>query len=83
LRSWHEPRAVYLLAGSLLYLVGTVGVTMSFNVPLNNALAAVSPDNPEGARLWRHYLARWTAWNHVRTGTALAAATALTIALCK
>jgi uncharacterized membrane protein len=82
LRSWHGPGAVYLLAGSLLYLLGTVGVTIVFNVPLNNALAAVGPDHAEGAKLWRHYLARWTAWNHVRTAAALAAAAALTIALC-
>jgi uncharacterized membrane protein len=82
-RSWHEPDAVYLLAGSLLYLVGTVGVTIGFNVPLNNALASVSPDGAEGARLWRHYLVKWTAWNHVRTLTALAAATALTIGVWK
>ena len=82
LRSWHGPGAVYLLAGSLLYLVGTVGVTIGLNVPLNNALAAVGPDSAEGAKLWRHYLTKWTAWNHVRTAAALAAAAALTIALC-
>ncbi len=81
LRSWHEPGAVYLLAGSLLYVLGTVGVTTVFNVPLNNALAAVGPDSAEGANLWRHYVARWTAWNHVRTAAALAAAAALTSAL--
>jgi uncharacterized membrane protein len=72
--------AAYILAGSLLYLVGTVGVTIGFNVPLNNALAAVKPDSAEGANLWRHYLVRWTAWNHVRTVAALAAAAALTMA---
>lgn len=82
LRSWHEPGAVCLLVGSLLYVLGTVGVTIVFNVPLNNALAAVGPDSAEGAKLWRHYLVKWTAWNHVRTAAALAAAAALTIALC-
>jgi uncharacterized membrane protein len=80
---WHQPGAAYLLVGSLLYLVGTVLVTIVFNVPLNDALAAVKPDSPEGARLWTTYLATWTAWNHVRTVAALAAAASLTIALCQ
>jgi uncharacterized membrane protein len=40
-----QPDAVYLLIGSLLYLIGTVGVTIAFNVPLNNALAIVDPNS--------------------------------------
>jgi uncharacterized membrane protein len=44
--------AIYLLVGSLFYLVGTVGVTIAFNVPLNNALAIVKPESAEGASLW-------------------------------
>lgn len=30
---WHEPSAVYLFAGSTLYLVGCLLVTIVFNVP--------------------------------------------------
>ncbi len=41
-----------LLLGSLLYLVGTIGVTMVFNIPLNNALAAARPETAEAAALW-------------------------------
>ncbi|HEU5260866.1 MAG TPA: anthrone oxygenase family protein [Gemmatimonadales bacterium] len=77
-RSWHDAGAAYLLAGSLLYLVGTVMVTIVFNVPRNNALAAVGPDSVDGARVWAGYLTSWTAWNHVRTVAALAAAGSLT-----
>jgi uncharacterized membrane protein len=80
--AWHQPGSAYLLAGSLLYIVGAFLVTMVFNVPRNNALAAVDPASAEGARLWAGYVTRWTAWNHVRTAAALAAATSLTIALC-
>jgi len=79
---WHRPGAAYLLAGSLLYLVGALLVTIVFNVPRNDALAAVNPASAEGASLWAGYVASWTAWNHVRTAAALAAAAALTIALC-
>ena len=39
--------AVGLYAGCLLYLVGTVGVTIAFNVPLNDALAKVQPESAE------------------------------------
>jgi uncharacterized membrane protein len=77
----HEPGAAYVLAGSLLYLAGVILVTGLFNVPRNNALAAVAPSSAEGARLWTDYLSGWTAWNHVRTVASLAAAALLTIAL--
>ncbi|WP_414584451.1 DUF1772 domain-containing protein [Scytonema sp. PCC 10023] len=79
---WHQHGATYLLVGSLLYLIGTVGVTLVFNVPLNNALAIAKPDSTEGANLWARYLINWTFWNHVRTIAALAAAAAVTITLC-
>lgn len=79
---WHKPGAVYLLVGSLLYLVGTILVTMVFNVPRNDALAAVDPASADSARLWADYVISWTAWNHVRTAAALAAAASLTIELC-
>lgn len=79
---WHRPGAALLLVGSLLYLVGTILVTIVFNVPRNDALAAVDPASADGARLWTRYVTTWTAWNHVRTAAALAAAALLTIALC-
>lgn len=82
LMHWDRPDAVYLLAGSVLYLVGTFLVTVVFNVPLNNSLAAVTPADRNSAQQWISYLDRWTAWNHVRTTAALAAAASLTIALC-
>lgn len=55
-------------------------MTIVCNVPRNNALAAVDPASAEGARVWAGYVTSWTAWNHVRTAAALAAAAALTVA---
>jgi len=78
---WHKPGAGYLLVGSLLYLVGTLLVTMVFNVPRNDALAAADPASADSANLWVSYVSSWTAWNHVRTAAALVAAALLTIAL--
>lgn len=80
---WQRPGTAYLLTGSLLYLVSTILVTILFNVPRNNALAAVDSTSPEGANVWANYLSSWTAWNHVRTIAALAAAASFTIALCQ
>ena len=75
------PETALSIAGSLLYLVGTLLVTMVFNVPRNNALAALDPTSVEAASRWRDYVAGWTAWNHARTAAALAAAACFTIAL--
>ena len=72
--------AVYLLAGSALYLACVV-LTIVYHVPRNDALALVDPRSPGAAHAWAQYLQPWTAWNHVRTVTALAGATAFILAL--
>ncbi|MGH6826663.1 DUF1772 domain-containing protein [Methyloceanibacter sp.] len=77
---WSEPGSAYLLAGSLLYFVGTFLVTLVCNVPLNNRLAAVKPDSEEGSAVWTHYLSAWTAWNHARTVASLAATSCFIVA---
>jgi len=71
--NWAQPGAALLLAGGLLYLLGNIAVTIGFNVPLNDALAAVDPASAEGSTLWTRYLADWVFWNHVRTVTGIAA----------
>ena len=80
---WEKPGAGYLLAGSLLYLIGTIIVTIACNVPLNDALAAVDPSSADAGRVWTDYLKKWTAWNHLRTGAALAAAALFIVGLCR
>ncbi len=61
------------LAGAALYLIGVIGITMVFNVPLNNELAALDPAAADSIRVWSRYLTDWTFWNSVR-GIAAAAA---------
>lgn len=73
--------AIYALTGGLLYCVGTFLVTMRFNVPLNNELAAANPDSAEGQRVWARYLSDWVWWNHARTIAALAATALFALAL--
>jgi uncharacterized membrane protein len=82
LLKWQQPGAAYLLVGSLLYLVGTVLVTIAFNVPLNDALAVVDPGSADGVSRWSSFLPNWTNWNHVRTIAALVAAALFTLSLC-
>lgn len=78
---WPAPGSAWLLAGGALYLVGTILVTMSCNVPRNNALAALDPAAADAAGYWTRYVAGWTAWNHVRAVAAALAAALLTWAL--
>ena len=70
---WGEPGATAMLAGGVLFVLGMFIVTMIFNVPLNNALAAAEPASSEAAPLWARYLADWTMWNHVRTVSSMVA----------
>lgn len=78
---WQEPGAAYQFVGGALYLVGCFLVTILFNVPKNEALASVTPNDPDAESRWTVYVATWTAWNHVRTIAALAGAAAFGIAL--
>ncbi|MGD8588062.1 MAG: DUF1772 domain-containing protein [Chromatiales bacterium] len=55
---WKTPAALWLVAGALLYLVGTFLLTGLGNVPLNNQLAAVQVDDPTAIKVWEHYLDR-------------------------
>ncbi len=55
------------IIGGTVYILGSIGVTVAFNVPLNNKLAAVKPDSEEGTRMWDVYLLRWCWWNHIRS----------------
>jgi uncharacterized membrane protein len=72
-----------ILAGSLLYLVGTIGLTIAYHVPRNDALAVLDPTAPGSAVTWATYVTEWTRANHVRTVAALAAAATFTLALAR
>lgn len=80
---WGGPSSAWYLAGALAYLIGTFGVTMFGNVPLNNQLAAAAAADPATVPLWQHYLDRWTALNTARTVAALGAAALLLVGLLR
>lgn len=56
-----------VIAAAIIYSLGVMGVTLVFNVPMNNRLAEKSSDSPEGETYWSGiYYPRWTFWNWVR-----------------
>jgi uncharacterized membrane protein len=76
-----EPGAGYRLAGSLLYLVGAIVITVAYHIPRNDKLATFDPQSAEAARYWSTYLTNWTAWNHARMAGSLAGAASLILSL--
>ncbi len=78
---WFGRADGWAIAGALLYLVGTVGVTILANVPRNDMLAALDPMAADAPAAWMGYLSGWTLWNHLRGLAGLAAAAALIVSL--
>lgn len=70
-----------LVAAFLVYLLGVVGVTVVFNVPRNNRLAALAPDSTGAREYWPVYLREWQGWNHLRCAASLLAAAIAALAL--
>lgn len=68
-----------LASGAGVYVLGSIGVTMVYNVPLNNRLMAVSPTANDLAAQWAAYRGPWTRWNHVRTVACLLATAAFAL----
>jgi uncharacterized membrane protein len=67
-----------LVLATALYVVGTIGITIAYNVPLNENLAAANTTNPDSAKIWAEYLQKWTFWNTMR-GLAACASSAMFI----
>ena len=75
------PGTMFVMAG-LIYFVGCFGVTVIFNVPMNEALASMDASSDAAQDYWtRTYLPRWTFWNSVRTGASAVSAALLLFGL--
>jgi uncharacterized membrane protein len=61
---------VYRIA-CLIFFVGTFVVTVSRNVPFNNALKYATQIQDNVGEVWNGYLINWVRWNHVRTASAV------------
>jgi uncharacterized membrane protein len=74
-----KPGAWVACAGALIYLLGSIVVTMVWNVPLNNKLMAIPATATDLVAQWQAYRVPWTQWNHVRTIACTLAAAAFAI----
>jgi uncharacterized membrane protein len=72
--TWGTPGAALLLVAGVTYLVGSLGVTVGFNIPRNDHLASLEAESAEAASYWPVYLREWLFWNHVRTVASASAA---------
>ncbi len=62
------PAGTLIMLAGLIYLVGCFGVTVFFNVPMNEALAGMEMSSDSTRDYWlQTYVPRWTFWNSVRT----------------
>ena len=76
------PAGMLMALGGLSYVVGCFGVTVCFNVPMNQALAGMDRTATETEAYWQTtYLPRWTFWNTVRAVACTLAAALLLAAL--
>jgi uncharacterized membrane protein len=81
LLGWGDMATGWVIAGSVLYLVGSILVTGAFNIPRNNALDKLSPTAAESAAYWTRFLTEWTTWNHVRTAACIASMVCFVLAV--
>jgi len=68
---WGETGSELTLLAGAIYFTGMFACTVIFNVPLNNALAAIDDDSKNTQIIWSDYLKSWTRWNHLRTFSSL------------
>jgi uncharacterized membrane protein len=74
--------SLWAAAGAIAYIVGTFGVTMGINVPMNERLRKLEAGTSEAAIYWQQtYLKDWVFWNSVRTAAALLALLLLILGL--
>ena len=69
-----------VVAGTAIYLLTVILVTIVGNVPMNNKLANMQPNSPDTISYWRRYGLGWTRLNHIRTTGAFATAVCFLLA---
>ncbi|RJT38583.1 DUF1772 domain-containing protein [Mesorhizobium waimense] len=77
--SGHKASAFWFCGAAVVYLLFGLSLTLTANVPMNEALAATAvPDDIHAAQtIWQDYSGQWQIWNQART---IASGIALTLA---
>ncbi|MDQ1606607.1 MAG: hypothetical protein QOJ18_974 [Microbacteriaceae bacterium] len=73
--------AGWMIGGSVSYLLGVIGLTAFYQVPLNEELARTLPTSQDAAGIWARYVVRWSVGNHIRAVAGVAAAAAFAVAI--
>lgn len=66
---WTATYGQLFLVATLVYLVGTAGITARIHIPMNDYIETWSVESPPDD--WRAIRSRWARWNHVRTAAAV------------
>ncbi len=76
------PAGTLIMLAGVVYLIGCFGVTVFFNVPMNEALAGMEMSRETTRDYWfQTYVPRWTFWNSVRTIACATSAALLLVGL--
>jgi uncharacterized membrane protein len=79
---WGKPQFSWLLAASVIQIIGSEGVTVAGNIPLNNKLAKIDANKlaeAEADKIRKEFQGPGTPWMRFHTIRTLAAITATTI----
>lgn len=73
--------SIWIVAGSGLFFVGAFGVSLIFNVPMNQRLDKMDHSSTEAATYWTNtYVPSWSFWNYVRAITSAGSAICFLVA---
>lgn len=75
------PATTWIIAAAVTYVVGTFGVTVVFNVPMNERLDRMAHDSAVAAAYWHRYVPAWSFWNSIRTLASVASAVFMLMAV--
>lgn len=75
------PASAWIIAAAISYVVGTFGVTVVFNVPMNERLDRMAHNSAPAAAYWNRYVPAWGFWNTVRAIASAAAAVFMLMAV--
>jgi uncharacterized membrane protein len=71
----------WIVSAAVTYVIGTFGVTVVFNVPMNERLDRMNYDSAVAAAYWHRYVPAWSFWNTVRTLASAASAILMLMAV--
>lgn len=78
---YQQPNFTFLLAATIIYIVGTFGVTVAGNVPLNEALAQFDLNTASVTEIANHRTKFEGAWNRLHSIRTIANVASLVFAI--